>query len=185
MVRRPKIIALYSPANGSGKSTAAAYLHDVLSADRISFAHDLAGIVRTLVAKKTGGTWTNKDAPIPGFASRATPRALMIAIGQAARQVDPDIWVDITRERIKYSLQRGRSVVVDDLRMPNEYEMLEHMGAVMVRITRPSRPVAPAETEARLEGYHWDFKITNDARDIPGFHDILAGVIVSAWKERQ
>ena len=63
----------------------------------------------------------------------------------AARFGRPDIWVERLRREIREASEE--IVLVDDLRMMNEYAMLREEGAKIVRITVPGRMIVPSETE--------------------------------------
>lgn len=183
----PKVIALYAPCRGAGKSTAARYLSDVLDAEVIPFAKELSEMVNRLLICRFNlpVLQRSKDTSLPPPMEKVTKRDFMVAIGQAARSVYPDIWVDLTRRNIQAALigrftQGPRSVVVDDLRMPNEYAMLREMGAIMVRITRPGLEIVPSETEAQLEGdgYKWDVQLVNDAQDVIRFYEYIGRTLI-------
>lgn len=182
-----KIIALYAPCHGAGKSTAAKYLGDVLDAEIVSFAKELSAMVKDLLVRRFNlpVLHRGKDDPLPPPMENVTTRDFMVAIGQAARSVYPDIWVDLTRRNIRTALigrftQEPRSVIVDDLRMPNEYAMLREMGAIMVRITRPGLEIIPSETEAQLEGdgYEWNIQLVNEAPDVIGFYEYIRRTLI-------
>ena len=187
-----KIIALYAPCHGAGKSTAAKYLGDVLDAEIVSFAKELSAMVKDLLVRRFNlpVLHRGKDDPLPPPMENVTTRDFMVAIGQAARSVYPDIWVDLTRRNIRTALigrftQGPRSVVVDDLRMPNEYAMLKELGAIMVRVTRPGMGIVPSETEAQLEGdeYKWAVQLVNDAQGVIGFYEHIGRTLIPLVRE--
>lgn len=69
----------------------------------------------------------------------ATPRALMQAIGTewGRKVMGESCWTDAW-ERALGDVPKGRPIVVDDCRFPNEYEVAMRVGdTVVVRITRP------------------------------------------------
>jgi hypothetical protein len=87
-----------------------------------------------------------------------------------------NFWVDIAEERIKRSC--ASIVVFDDMRFPNEYEMLKKHGARFIKIIRPD--VAPPKrslfrrflemlrivkkphvSDGALEGFYFDLVIEN------------------------
>lgn len=188
----PKVIALYAPCHGAGKSTAAKYLSDVLDAEIVSFARELSVMVKDLLVQRFNlpVLRRGKDDPLPPPMENVTTRDFMVAIGQAARSVYPDIWVDLTRRNIQAALigrftQGPRSVVVDDLRMPNEYAMLKELGAIMVRVTRPGMEIVPSETEAQLEGdeYKWAVQLLNDAQGVIEFYEHIGRTLIPLVRE--
>ena len=94
--------------------------------------------------------------------------------GVAIREIDPDFWLRAAERRIHAAIERGRSVVVTDVRFPNEADGIEatghwrnvgdggvFVGGSLVRISRPglvSTDVHVSETalDDRLCGFHAD-----------------------------
>lgn len=69
-------------------------------------------------------------------------------------------WVDIAEERIKSSC--ASIIIFDDLRFPNEYEMLKKHGAKFIKIVRPAvAKEAEHASDWALNGYHFDLVIEN------------------------
>ena len=191
---KPVLVALYAPYRGAGKSTAAKYLSEILDAEIIPFAKDLSVMVNNLLLSRFGpaALAEGKDNPLPAPMESVRLRDFMIAIGQAARSVYPDIWVDLTRRdieaaRIGERTGGPRAVIVDDLRMPNEYAMLRGLGAVMVRITRPGVEMVTCETEAQLEGpkYEWDAQLVNEAVDVVGLYECIGQTLMPLVRGRK
>lgn len=164
----PHIIAFYSPRPGMGKSTAAAFAEGVLNehSGRItaydSFAWPIKRAACTIFnldpyAPETDAM--NKDKPLKDFAF--TFRDVLVKIGQGLKELDVDIWVKIMDKVLDANGHRGDSTLIDDLRFPQEYEMLRQRGAKMIRIWKPGQSIAPTETEGLLEGYEFDAEIIN------------------------
>jgi hypothetical protein len=78
--------------------------------------------------------------------------------------VHPDLWVLKVKKAIWRAERWADLVVVDDVRMPNEFWMLRKLGATMVRIMRPDAPPTPHhQSNGQLEGYSgFDYCVTND-----------------------
>jgi len=68
---------------------------------------------------------------------KASIRHMMRTLGTewGRNCIRENLWVDIAEERIKSSC--ASIVVFDDLRFPNEYEMLKKHGAKFIKIVRP------------------------------------------------
>lgn len=168
-----KIIGLYSPYPQMGKNTFADELA-IISAPTVtlSFADAMRDVVVEFVSDFLPGgeneawDWLSdkrKDSKlVPGL--NVTLRHMLQSIGTAWGRncIHPDIWV----MKLKTALRRFddyRLVIVDDLRMPNEYHMLRKQGASLIRIERKSAPAAkPHESNARLEDMQFDYYVTND-----------------------
>jgi hypothetical protein len=94
-------------------------------------------------------------------------RRLLQNIGTGVRDtIDSDAWIDVAGNKI--SLTQG-SVVVTDVRFPNEVDRLYDFGSVgdevaIVRITRPGvGPVNNHISETAIDDITPDFEIINDS----------------------
>lgn len=105
--------------------------------------------------------------PFWGF----TPRwALQVGGTEAMRNVfGPDIWVKTVERRALADPET--SVVICDLRFPNEVEAIHRMGGLAIRVDRPAKLLPPATSpdedshlsETALDNYHgWDGVILNN-----------------------
>lgn len=167
-----KLIGLYSPAAQSGKSTVASALQRRLGMRIVSFAAPLKRMVDTLldaaglapdeIYERVYGS--RKEEPIPqlnGVSSRFLQQTIGTEWGRHA--VSKDFWVTTTRAAVESVWALGHPVVIDDVRFPNEFDMVRSMGGKLIRIVRPSAleaPVNPAY-ESLLEGYDFDAVIEN------------------------
>lgn len=73
----------------------------------------------------------------------------------------PDFWVDVTMTKVRKLMESGKSVVIDDLRFPNEYATITAARAKLIRITRPDADVGDPRYEGQLEGYEFEYGIAN------------------------
>lgn len=109
---------------------------------------------------------TRKEDPVAAF-NNLSARDVMQLVGTefGRDMINPDLWVLIMRETIRRTLAFGMPVVIDDLRFPNEYDMLQGEGATLVKITSP-RMIKASEhrSDGALEGpgYGWHDNVTND-----------------------
>lgn len=159
-----KLIGIYSPAAGSGKSTFANVLMQNYGFKNVKFADPLKNMVRALLAemqfdKRTVERMIEgnlKEQVIPGF-STVTPRHLMQTLGTdwGREAVDNGLWLKVARRKIERLLSQGHHVVVDDLRFPNEWDLLDDMGATLVRLVRQDPSVTQGDT--RYEGLLCEF----------------------------
>lgn len=77
-------------------------------------------------------------------------------------------WVEKTAESIKRALAVGRSVVVTDVRFPNEARKLSAMGATLVAIIRPCNPFSTGDqhaSETQMVGYPTNFTVYNNGSE--------------------
>jgi hypothetical protein len=120
----------------------------------------------------------------PHIPAEPKPTAQLIEYGQAMRNIDPNVWVRPTMNRIRHHndirAQAGLDMpahIFTDIRQPNEYEAVKNSGAVMVKIVRPewmrvetmlelgeevSTDVLNAPTERHLDNFGYDYIIYND-----------------------
>jgi hypothetical protein len=112
----------------SGKSTCAKYAQSLIpNSQVISFADPIYEI-----ADRYWGM-QEKD------------RSLLIFIGESWRKRDPEIWVKILLKKVKELNARGASVIIDDLRMQQEFDALREAGFYTVRLN-----VSEVEQEKRI-----------------------------------
>lgn len=165
-----KLIGLYSPVPGCGKTTLADGLlgHGYV---RRSFAAPLKAMLRTLldhqgvpalrIHRMLDGDL--KEVPAPELAGR-TPRRAMQALGTEWGRdcLGPDFWAAAALAECDLALTDGRGVVIDDVRFPNEADAIRARGGLLVRITRPGLAAQGGHvSEGGLEGYRFDLELAN------------------------
>lgn len=190
----PVLIGLYSPVPQSGKSTVAAHLALTHGFQVVKFAQVLktmtATFLRSLgydvseIAEMVEGD--RKEEVIPSIG--VTTRHLMITLGTdwGRNAVNQDLWVNAAMTQARYLMNQGHSVVIDDMRFPNEKAAVEGwLNSAVIRIERPDAQVTAA-SEGLLEGLSFDDHIVNDGdvRDLLNkVDDFLARLhaTVQAW----
>lgn len=106
---------------GAGKSTTAARVGALHPATvRMSFATAVKDTVHRL--------WELPRSP--------KPRDRYIAVAEALRAVDPDVWVGVVARAVD-ALPDDTPIVIDDLRFPHEAEALVARGFLLVQCTLP------------------------------------------------
>lgn len=159
----PRLIALCSPAMGSGKSTVADHLVDQYGFVRVAFATPLKAMTVALmesigmpeddIQRRVYGTIADKEKPLPGL-GEITSRRIMQTLGTDWGRVTirDSIWVDIALVAAKSWMDAGRSVVIDDMRFPNEYSAVLLNGGECRRIVRPGTAVTVSHaSEGQLD----------------------------------
>jgi hypothetical protein len=160
----PRLIGLYSPAPGCGKTTVADLL---IEHQRVSFAAPLKRAVSYMLSELgLDGfryVYTDKEAIIPelGVSARHMMQTLGTEWGRAC--IHPDFWVMIARAEAQRILADGGSVVIDDVRFPNEATMIRELGGELWRIDRPGVSYdGDHSSESGLEDIAPDRVIVND-----------------------
>lgn len=168
MKQRPKLIGLYSPAPQSGKTTVAQYLNHQ-GYIRLSFAAPLKRMIRTFLLSLGYGPeaieeylTTGKEDQIPGI--RATPRHLLQTLGTEWGRtcIHPCVWLLCWQETANRYLKADIPVVCDDVRFPNEAELIRSLGGEVWQITRPSATTDTTHaSEGALDTFTFDTEIGN------------------------
>lgn len=175
----PQLIALYSPAPQSGKSTFA----DALVSKGYTvcrFADPLKRMIETLLLS-CGATkeMTNecvrgsmKEHPLGETFGGKTTRDLMDTLGTiwGRQAITPDLWVNIAKAWISHNLDGNGSgaprihFVVDDMRFPNEFQAMKDLGAITVKIVRPGAVASSkSNSEGHLDQFTFDHEVINDS----------------------
>lgn len=166
----PRLIGLYSPAPQSGKSSVAAYLTSY-GYRTVSFASPLKAMVRSFLAH-AGYTHDQMD-DLFGPAKKeqilpelgVSPRHLLCTLGtEWGREcISPDVWLKCWQRNVKYYLDNDLPVVCDDVRFPNEAELIRKLGGELWMVTRPGvRRRGNHASEGSLDGYaYFDRRLSN------------------------
>lgn len=167
-MKLPRLIGLYSPAPGCGKSIVASLLTDLLSNhQRVSFATPLKSAVSNMLIDlglpSFHYIYDNKEAIIPelGVSARHMLQTLGTEWGRAC--IHPDFWVMIARAKTQRIMADGGSCVIDDVRFANEAAMVFELGGELWRIERPGVSYDGSHgSEGGLEDITPDRVIVND-----------------------
>jgi len=89
-------------------------------------------------------------------------RLLLMRLGRAVRDVDPDVWLRPVLADVEVWLDNGIDVAVTDMRYPNEAQAIANLGGVLVRVDRPSVPVVVDPSESALDDWPFDHIVVND-----------------------
>ena len=115
------------------------------------------------------GSLKDIDSVGPGI----SPRRIMQTLGTEWGRdlIHKDIWAECAKQQALKIAHSGRSVVIDDLRFPNEYATLRSIGATLVRINRPNAQATAvtAGYEGQLDGFEFDYVLDN-VSTLENFH---------------
>jgi hypothetical protein len=188
----PHIIAFTGRA-GAGKTTAANYLrlaaeahHATTITKVLAFADPLRAAVDAVFPHLGHETFrSRKNEPIPSMPDWSGRRILQVAGTDWFRGLDGDVWIKNMEHRIRV-LDHGRSYVfIDDVRFPNEAELVRKLSGKLYRIARPGH--APLEgaaashsSEAFVDGLAVDGEIDNT-----GTLEDFGRVLDTIWENRR
>ena len=162
-----RIIGLWSPAPGCGKTTVANILGDHRYI-RVGFADPLRRMAVELLT--TAGysfaaahrlVHIDKQQALADLPGHPTARQLLRTLGTewGRDQVHPDLWTAIWALRA----QRHDRVVADDVRFPNEAATVQALGGELWAVLRPGcSDDSGHRSEAGLPGVTFTRTIVND-----------------------
>jgi len=160
---QPRLIGLCSPAMFSGKTTAADYLCLNHGFEKLSFATTLKkmteaflhqlGMSALEIAQRTRGHRKEEIVPDIGVSARRVMQSLGTEWGRKC--IYDSLWIDITIQQAARLMAMGHSVVIDDMRFPNEHDAIHAAGGDTWRIVRPDARVTVAHaSEGQLDLIH-------------------------------
>jgi hypothetical protein len=170
------VIGLYSSVMGSGKSTIANYLVEKHGFVLVKFAEPLKAMIETLVPflnpmcvdPKDYTEGSEKEKKLFGF-DGLTTRRLMQTLGTewGRNTIMDDFWVRIAKNRINtiraFSHGEVGGIVIDDLRFPNEYQVLKELGAEFWKVERPDAvEYVEHASEGLLNNHYFNISVDND-----------------------
>lgn len=161
-----KNVAFWSSTPQQGKTTASRFLVDNYDYVKVSFADPLRSMIERLLhsaglSKQEAAYFMDQGKeqniePI-GTSFRTLARTLGTEWGRNC--IHQDLWVDIARLR----LTKFSRVCVDDVRFPNELNMLKSMGIILVKIERSNLRADAHLSDTALCGFsNWDYVIKNN-----------------------
>ncbi|MEN7527949.1 hypothetical protein [Cupriavidus sp. DL-D2] len=184
------VFALYSPAMQSGKTTVADYF-EARGAQPVKFAGPLKAMVATLLRECGEDEVTIKEAvygslkelpirELGGKSSRYLQQTLGTEWGR--NMVTPEIWLNAFEMKVSMYHRLGLHVICDDLRFPNEDDMLRARDdTVRIKVVRPGNTYTGGHgSEGLLEDRDFDHVIynTGGAEDFQQvLHDQVARII--------
>lgn len=158
----PRLIALCGPI-GSGKSEVAKILYQSNFA-RVRFAGPLKAMLKALGLSEAQLDGNQKEVPTPLLCGR-TPRWAMQTLGTEWGRgfIHQELWTTVWRHSVEAVFGEGGSVVVDDLRFPNEEALIRSLGGRIWKITREAPTYGATDYRHPSEAYQpqFDHEILN------------------------
>lgn len=183
--KKPKrLIAFYSPAPQSGKTTASWLLQRYLGFESISFATPFKDMLWGLLNSAnipfrviTELETTAKETPIPILGGKSYRELAQTLGSQWGRNtISDNVWVDIATAKIK----NFENVVIDDLRFPNEYQRVKELGGRVFKIVRYGvEPTNSHESEGSLNSFEFDGEISNNDSIAAFENNVFKTVLIS------
>jgi len=124
----------------SGKSTLASMICKKSTVESKKYA--FAGALKNMCTDYFGFKWADLYTiegkksihPLWGI----TTREFMQRLGQGLRDgIAPDVWVKVLETQLLREQETFGLAIIDDVRMPNEVEMVHRLGGIMIRVVRP------------------------------------------------
>lgn len=164
-----KIIALFGPQQ-VGKTTAANGLVARHGYKRVAFADPLyAMLAAYLDISPPDLRKLPKEEPMEILGNKSVRETLQLLGTEWGRDmISPTIWIDAARRKISKITDKGISVVIDDCRFRNEFDLLTEMGATRIRLERANNPHeqrANHASETDWPNFDYDYLIENDCSD--------------------
>ena len=162
-----KLIGIYSPAAGSGKTTVARWLAEERGYTIVPFAQTIKEMLHPMLvslgcdhAEAIDLLENKKQVVVPGaeVSVRHMLRTLGTEWGRSC--IHPQIWLRCWSERIQYY----DKVVVDDCRFRNEAELIKSLGGELWYVEREGVPKSfEHSSEGSLNDYEdFDCAVFNE-----------------------
>jgi hypothetical protein len=151
---------------GSGKSTVAMILEDEFGYERIPFAEPIKKMARAFGLSHQEMS-TDKEKPSELLCGRS-PRQFMQWLGTdlGRNMIGKDVWTRAWKrsvDNIEIDTFGPLLIVADDVRFPDEAEMIRSMGGKIIRVLRDGAgSTSGAEHESERHFIEYDLAIWND-----------------------
>lgn len=151
----------FSGKRGSGKSTAVDYLVKKYGFKRAEFSEELKRIAKDMFGfTEVDLKIDKKEQPLEHLSSKATPREIMIGLGNFGRYFDEDLWI----KKSLYKFNKKDNVAIDGVRFPNEIEYIKKYGGLIVRLERsqkdnPYQGEIDDPSEKAVDSFKFDFTV--------------------------
>ncbi len=145
----------------NGKTTCAERLIE-MGWHRVPFASILKEMLGVMCVPHANLYGSEKEEALEmlcGKSARYAMQTLGTELGRTL--IGQEIWVNSWKARVGPMLQTGTMVVVDDVRFPNEVEVIQDMGGFIIRVIRSDSSHDVHESEVQIDSLEYDHTITN------------------------
>ena len=166
-----RLVGLWSPAPGCGKSSVAELLLEQGGFRVVPFAAPLKRMVSALLTSAgyplidaNRYVWEDKEVPLTLVPGAPTARKLLQTLGtEWGRQlVHEQLWTELWKARVLERMRNGNAVA-DDVRFANEARAVRELGGELWAVTRPGYSDASGHaSEGGLGDISFDRVIVND-----------------------
>ena len=135
-----RLIGLYSNAPGSGKSTVASMTWDFKKMSFASPMREFCANLLSALGHDGVALLEDRDKKEKRIAEiGVSPRQMMQTLGTEWGRscIHPELWVMVAAGAVEQQRKLGRDVVIDDVRFPNEAEMIRRLGGELWLVDRP------------------------------------------------
>lgn len=181
MTHQPLLIGLVGRA-GAGKTTVANHLEAEWAFEPIAFADPILAMALALFNEAgVDAAWAMervlKDKPAPelGVSYRRIAQTLGTEWGREL--MGPDFWLQVAAHKVRVARMQQASVVISDVRFPNEAQWLIEQGGLLVRVVRPDLPPLADDATASHASEHY-------AQRLPVHEELLNGASITTLCDR-
>ncbi len=173
--KAPALVALYSPAPQMGKTTTTGLLSEGLGYVNIKFAAGLKAMTKAFL-REIGVPEDQldlyvegplKEEPLSAYGfDHITTRYVMQTLGKEWGRdcIDTNLWTTIAGRKARKVMDEGGRVVIDDMRYPNEYDLVRTMGGETWCVYNPRVEMQTTghQSEGLLANHAFDQALIND-----------------------
>jgi hypothetical protein len=183
-LKRPKLVGLIGAA-GAGKSTVANILENDYEFSKIRFANGIKSMLRALLYEAGvdhGRIHEMIDGSLKETAcdelAGKSPRYCLQTLGTEWGRdfLSQNFWVDLTMHSVDNLLAISKSVVIDDVRFPNEVQAVKDSGGRIFRVMRDQDAIPEAGHKSEGQILEFDACILNTG-SVSDLEDQIAKLI--------
>lgn len=128
-----------------GKTLASQYMCQKYGYVKFSIASPLKCALREIFSFTDEQLWGDKKEIIDEYWG-VSPRFMMQLVGtdffrtqmkEHVPQIGDNIWIKVAERKIRQYIDQDQYIVIDDVRFPNEAELIHNLGGILIRIERP------------------------------------------------